>query len=362
MQHFHSLQVASVDPLTRNAVVLSFDVPAELADTFRYRQGQHITLRTDVDGEEVRRSYSVCSAVQDARLRVAVKRVDGGVFSNWVNDGLEAGAHVDVLPPAGHFMVDLDADNAKHYVAFAAGSGITPILSIVKTTLMAEPRSRFTLFYGNRSASSVLFKEELEDLKDRYLDRFRLVFILSREELDIDLFHGRLDRERVAALLGAWVDAADIDAAFVCGPLDMMTGVREALQAGGVARKKIKLELFATSVTDASRRQASRRTQASAAAQGLCEVSVVLDGRTRVFSAPKGNGSLLDAALDEAVELPYSCKSGVCSSCRCKLTAGEVDMGAAYALEDYEIERGFVLACQSHAISDRVTLDFDQET
>lgn len=362
MHQFRCLQVDSVERQTRDAVVVTFDVPASLQEEFRYQQGQHLTLRREFDGEEVRRSYSICSAVQDNTLRVAVRRVHGGVFSNWVNDELAPGLALDVMPPSGRFRVDLAESNARHYVAFVAGSGITPILSIIKTTLMAEPESRFTLFYGNRTASSVLFKEELEDLKDRYMERFRLVFILSREQLDIDLFNGRIDRARVEALMGLWLDPADIDTAFVCGPLDMMNDVSQALQAHGVPKADIKMELFATSAQDAARRQARSELAQERLVEGESRVDVILDGRTRVLSVERGRHNLIDAALEQSVELPYSCKAGVCSTCRCKVVEGEVDMNAAFALEDYEIERGFVLACQSYPVSDRVVLDFDQET
>lgn len=362
MHQFRFLQVESVERQTRDAVVVTFDVPASLQDEFRYLQGQHLTLRREFDGEELRRSYSICSAVQDQTLRVAIKRVPGGLFSNWANDELAPGVGLDVMPPSGRFRVDLAAPNAKHYVAFVAGSGITPILSIIKTTLMTEPGSRFTLFYGNRSASSVLFKEELEDLKDRYIERFRLVFILSREQLDIDLFNGRIDRERVDALMGLWLDPADIDVAFVCGPLDMMNDVSEGLQAHGVPKADIKMELFATSAQDAARRQARSEAVRERPVEGESRIDVILDGRTRVLSVERGRQNLIDAALEQSVALPYSCKAGVCSSCRCKVVAGEVDMNAVFALEDYEIERGFVLACQSYPVSDRVVLDFDQET
>lgn len=359
MHHFHALKVAAVEPQTREAVAVTLKVPPELEALFRYAQGQHLTLRTHLDGEEVRRSYSICSAVQDNRLRIAIKRVPGGLFSNWANDHLRSGMSLDVMPPAGHFGLETWDESARHYVAFAAGSGITPILSIIKTTLQSEPRARFTLIYGNRASSSVLFKEELEDLKDRYLDRLRLVFVLSREAQEIELFNGRIDGDKVDALLRAWIAPGDINAAYVCGPLDMMEQTRDALARNGVDPSAIRLELFATSAAEA---QARQRVSAHEAPAGECEVSVVLDGRIRHFSVSRGGDNLLEAALAHNIELPFSCKGGVCSSCRCKLTEGEVDMNAVYALEDYEIERGFVLACQSYALSDRVTLDFDQET
>lgn len=358
MSKFHTLTVASVTRETRDAVAVTFAVPDELADTYRYVQGQHLTLRTGIDGEDVRRSYSICSAVQDEQLRVAIKRVDGGRFSNWANEQLQPGMKLEVMPPSGHFHVPLSATHAKHYVAFAAGSGITPMLSIIKTTLRAEPDSRFTLFYGNRASSSVLFKEELEDLKDTYLQRFNLVFVLSREQLDIDLFNGRIDGDKVNALLQHWVRPQDIDVAFICGPHSMMEEVSQALLDNGVDKTRIKRELFATSIP-AARPAAQVHKQVG---QQQCEVTVIQDGRTRSFTLEKNKETVLDAALAQGIELPYSCKGGVCSTCRCKRIEGEVDMDVNFALEDYEVARGFILSCQSYAVSDKLVIDFDQET
>lgn len=358
MSKFHELTVASVTRETRDAVAVTFAVPEDLAHTYRYTQGQHLTLRTDIDGEDVRRSYSICSAVQDEQLRVAIKRVDGGLFSNWANEHLAPGMTLQVMPPSGNFHVPLSAANAKHYVAFAAGSGITPMLSLIKTTLHAEPDSRFTLIYGNRASSSVLFREELEDLKDTYLRRFNLVFVLSREQLDIDLFNGRLDGDKVNALLRHWIRPQDIDVAFICGPHSMMEEVSQALVAGGVSQHHIKRELFATSIPSA--RPAARAHNKVGRQQ--CKVTVIQDGRTRSFTLEKQKESVLDAALAQGIELPYSCKGGVCSTCRCKRIEGEVDMDINFALEDYEVARGFILSCQSYAISDKLVLDFDQET
>jgi len=358
MSKFHELTVSTVRRETRDAVAVTFAVPEELAETFRYVQGQHLTLRAGIDGEDVRRSYSICSAVQDAQLRVAIKRVDGGVFSNWANDLLQPGMTLEAMPPSGHFHVPLSSAQARHYVAFAAGSGITPLLSIIKTTLMAEPHSRFTLFYGNRASSSVLFKEELEDLKDSYLERFNLVFVLSREQLDIELFNGRIDGDKVNALLRHWVRPQDIDVAFICGPQSMMEAVSQALQDNGVDKSRIKRELFATSIPAARPAAHAHKT----IGRQQCEVTVIQDGRTRSFTLDKDKETILDAALAQGIELPYSCKGGVCSTCRCKRIEGEVDMDVNFALEDYEVARGFILSCQSYAVTDKLVIDFDQET
>jgi ring-1,2-phenylacetyl-CoA epoxidase subunit PaaE len=353
---FHPLTIASVARETRDAVVLTLDVPPALRDAFRFVQGQHLTLRADVGGEDLRRSYSICSAVQDGALRIAVKRAPGGVFSAWANAELKPGAKLDVMPPMGHFNVPLAADNRKHYVGFAAGSGITPLLSIIKTTLLAEPHSAFTLFYGNRSSSAVMFKEELADLKDTFLGRLNLVYVMSREAQDIDILNGRIDRGKADALLEHWVDASAIDTAFVCGPDGMMQAVSESLLAHGVPKARVKVELFAASIPKHERKTYAPPDPGHAE----CAVTVIIDGAAKQYTLQKGKDNIIDAALQQGIELPYSCKGGVCSTCRAKLIEGEVDMDVNFALEDYEIARGFILCCQSYPVTDKVVVDFDQ--
>jgi ring-1,2-phenylacetyl-CoA epoxidase subunit PaaE len=307
----------------------------------------------------VRRTYSICSAVQDNTLRVAIKRVNGGAFSTWAHATLTPGYSIDVLPPSGHFNVPLVPENRKHYVAFAAGSGITPVFGIIKTTLSAEPLSRVTLVYGNRASSTVILKEELADLKDIYRERLNLVFVMSREPQEIDLFNGRIDRTKCDALLNKWINPQTIDVAFICGPGTMIEDISASLQAHGVNKEQIKTERFVANQV----RRAYRSTPAAVVATpGRCEVTVIQDGRTRQFNMAKNTTSVLEAGLAQGLELPYSCKGGICSSCRCKVTEGEVDMNASVALEDYELARGFRLLCQSYPLSDRLVLDFDQET
>jgi ring-1,2-phenylacetyl-CoA epoxidase subunit PaaE len=356
MSRFHRLQVAKVERETRDAVAITFAVPPALVEPFRFAAGQHLTLKADIDGQDVRRSYSICSGAHDGELRIAVKRNPGGLFSEWANRSLAAGHDLEVLPPMGHFNVPLAASSRHNYVAFAAGSGITPILSLVKTTLASESGSRFTLFYGNRASSTVMFKEELAALKDTYLTRFNLVHVLSRETQDIDLLHGRIDRAKADALVDTWLDLDDVDTVFVCGPDGMMRAVAEALKARGFPDAKVKVERFATSIP----RTEHRPAKIPEPGHTECEVTAVLDGVTRTFTLEKGRESILEAGLRAGVELPYSCKSGACSTCRAKLTAGEIDMDVNFALEDYELARGFVLTCQSHPVSDRVTVDYDQ--
>jgi ring-1,2-phenylacetyl-CoA epoxidase subunit PaaE len=356
MSKFYPLAVAKVHNETRDTIAVTFDVPAALKDCFAYEQGQHLTLRAQINEEDVRRSYSICSAVQDGALRVAIKRTPGGLFSTWANDTLKPGVTIEVMPPMGHFNVPLAADNAKHYLAFAAGSGITPILSIIKTTLLAEPGSRFTLFYGNRASSSVIFKEELTDLKDIYTERLTLAYVMSREQQDIDLFNGRITKEKCRQFLQYWVRIEDIDVAFICGPEDMMHGVSEALQEAGLPKQQIKIELFAASIP----KHQHKPRQLDAAARHETEVTVIMDGNHTSFTMDKDKESILDAGLRAGIDMRYSCKGGVCSTCRCKLIDGKVDMDVNYALEDYEIARGFVLSCQSFPVTDRVVVDFDQ--
>lgn len=356
MSKFYPLTVAKVKHETRDAIAVTFAVPPELKQTFAYQQGQHLTLRARIGGEDVRRSYSICSAVQDAQLRVAIKRTPGGLFSSWANESLQPGATLDVMPPMGHFNVPLDPDSERHYLAFAAGSGITPILSIIKTTLLAEPKSRFTLVYGNRASSSVIFRDELGELKDRYMGRLKLVYVMSREQQDIELFNGRITGEKCSAFLRHWIDIRDIDVAFVCGPEDMMHGVSASLQEAGLAKEKIRIELFAASIP----KHEHKPRPVVEGVRHQTEVTVIMDGSAASFTMDKDKESILDAGLRAGIDMRYSCKGGVCSTCRCKVVEGNVEMDVNYALEDYEVARGFVLSCQAFPITDTVIVDFDQ--
>ncbi|HEY9279643.1 MAG TPA: 1,2-phenylacetyl-CoA epoxidase subunit PaaE [Eoetvoesiella sp.] len=360
MNQFYSLTVASVAKNTRDAVVVTFDVPDELAERFAFRPGQYLTLRARIDGEELRRSYSICAAPHDKQLRVAIKRLNDGSFSTWANQHLLEGGLLDVMPPDGHFTVEFSPQNACNYVAFAIGSGITPILSLIKTALATEPDSSFTLFYGNRSSSAVLFREEIEDLKNRYMERFSLIYVMSREVQDIELFNGRLDGPKVAQLLSVWLDPTQVDLAFLCGPQDMIESVTQALMDKGIKKPQIKFELFGSPKGPRALRTGHEALPAPG--NDLCEVTVIQDGVTRTLTIAKNKDSVLDSALAQGIELPYSCKGGVCSTCRCKVIEGEVDMDANFALEDYEVARGFILSCQSFPVTDRLVIDFDQET
>jgi ring-1,2-phenylacetyl-CoA epoxidase subunit PaaE len=358
MARFHPLTVTEVRRETRDAVVLTLRPADEDAERFRFVQGQYLTFRRRFDGEELRRSYSICAGLDEGALRVGIKRVDGGAFSTWVNENLAPGDVLEAMPPMGAFHVPLDPRAERHYAAFAAGSGITPVLSLVKTGLAREPRSRFTLVYANRQISSIMFREELEDLKNLHLGRLSVIHILRAEAQEMDLFTGRIDAEKMKRLFHVWIDPSDIDVAFICGPEPLMLTVARSLREHGLKDEQIKFELFASSQPGrATRRPASRaRTDGGDTA----EASVTLDGTTRVFRMPKDGQSLLDAAIANDLDAPYACKAGVCSTCRAKVLEGEVEMAANHALEDYEVRAGYVLTCQCHPLSDRVVVSYDQ--
>jgi ring-1,2-phenylacetyl-CoA epoxidase subunit PaaE len=353
---FHRLPVARVHKETRDAIVVEFGVPSELRDAFGFTQGQYLTLRTTIEGEEQRRSYSICSSPNSGTLRVAIKRVDDGVFSSWAHQALAHGHELDVAPPQGRFFIPLDAASERHYLMVAAGSGITPILSLIDATLAVEPHSTVTLVYGNRSASTTMFREELQHLKDRHLGRLAMIFVTSREKQEIDAFNGRIDRERMLALCDGWIDLASVDYAFLCGPETMMESAGAVLEERGLARERIVIERFVTGDGRAARERRERATQAP---ERIAHATVTLDGATRTFEIRKDSESVLEAGLRAGIDLPYSCKGGVCSTCRAQLTAGEVDMDVHFALEDYEVRSGVILMCQSHPVSDDVTIDVD---
>lgn len=330
-------------------------MPDDLRERFRFTQGQYLTLRTHLGDEEVRRSYSICSATSDPYLRVAVKRVADGRFSTWAHENLQPGHVIDVAPPDGRFHVPLAAESRRHYLGFAAGSGITPLLSIVKTTLEQEPHSRFTLVYGNRSSSTVMFRQELLELKDRYLGRLAILFVMSREPQDVELFHGRIDRAKCDELFARLIDLGSVDVTFVCGPEAMTNDVVASLGAHGMDTSRVKTELFLS----AAGRGPSARAKAVEVVHGTTSATVTMDGQTRAFTIDRGGETVLEAGLRQGIDLPYSCKGGVCSTCRAVLKRGEVDMDHNYVLEDYEIARGFILMCQSHPVTSELQIDLD---
>lgn len=357
MIHFHSLRVQSVQKETDDCVSISFDLPAGLRETFRFRQGQNLTLRRFFGAEEARRNYSICSSPFDNTLRVAVKKVDGGLFSTYANEELKAGDYLDVMPPTGKFYTELRADQKKSYLAFAAGSGITPLLSIIKTTLLTEPQSRFTLVYGNRTKSSIIFKEELEALKDKFIDRFRLYHVLSRERADAEINNGRIDEAKLDLLFGKLIDTGSTDEFFICGPEEMIFCVKSYLSGRGIPESKVHFELF----TIPGQKKSTVDTMATAAPDSgpQAKVSVKLDGISFEFDLGFDGPSVLDAALKQGADLPYACKGGVCTTCKARLTGGEVTMDVNWGLEPDEVAAGYILTCQAHPKSDRITVDFD---
>ena len=354
---FHPLTVRSVHPETDEAVVVSFDVPVEHADAFRFTQGQHLTLRSTIDGSDERRSYSICSGTADGELRVGIRKVPGGRFSTWVNEGLKPGDTIQVMAPEGRFFVPLDAEASRHYLGIAGGSGITPILSILKTVLAAEPHSRFTLVYANRKLRSSMFMEELEDLKNRYLSRLVLHLVFSQEATDLPLYSGRLDRAKIGEFLGGLVDPQQLDHAFVCGPWGMNDEAEATLLDSGVDAEKIHVERFGIPDAANAAGRSVQPVREGDAADAL--VTIVRDGVSHQIEFHAHQGNVLDAAAAAGLEVPFSCKSGVCCTCRAKLLEGEVRMERNFALEKHEVAAGFVLTCQAHPLTERITLSFD---
>jgi ring-1,2-phenylacetyl-CoA epoxidase subunit PaaE len=354
-EHFHALRVAEIVPETAEANSIRFAVPDELHEKFAFRAGQHLTLRATLGGEEVRRNYSLCTAPAEQDWMVTVKRIGGGLFSNWVGDQLKAGDTVDVMPPHGSFTTEFDASNSRHLVGIAGGSGITPVMSLIKTLLREEPLSRFTLLYGNRDSSAVIFLEALAALKDKHLGRLELYHFLDAEEQDIDLFNGMLDRQRCDEAIAHLVpDAAEVDGWFICGPGPMMDSAEGALLDRGVAKERIHIERFTADRPAGA--VASEIAQLQTKAEGL-SVAVTLDGRTRRVAFTQGN--ILDSARAAGLPAPFACKAGVCATCRAKVTKGKVEMAARYGLTDEEVAEGYVLTCQSVPLGDGVAVDYD---
>ncbi len=355
MARFHTLTVTDIHKTIRDAVVLTLkpDDPA----CFDFTQGQYLTFRRDFDGQELRRSYSICAGKDDGLLQVGIKRVEGGAFSTWANQDLKTGDRLEAMAPMGSFHIPLDPAASRHYLGFAGGSGITPLLSIIKTTLAREPLAQFTLVYANKAVATIMFREQLEDLKNRHMGRFNVIHILETDTQEIDLFTGLVTEAKCAALFKGWIDIQHVDTAFICGPEPMMLGIAKALRDHGLADSQIKFELFASGQPGRARRKAPAGTTRSRD-KGSTAV-IALDGAARSITMTPGT-SVLDAALANDIDAPFACKAGVCSTCRCKVLEGEVEMIANHALEDYEVEQGYVLSCQSYPLTDRLVVDYDQ--
>jgi ring-1,2-phenylacetyl-CoA epoxidase subunit PaaE len=351
---FHRLTVDNLRRESADAISMTFAIPKDLADDYRFAPGQYLTLRTMLDGEEVRRSYSICSGPDDGELRIAVKRVDGGAFSSWASEELKHGDALDVMTPTGRFGVAAAPDQARIHVGFAAGSGITPILSIAKGLLAGEPNSRFFLFYGNRTTTGMLFREALEELKDRFIDRLSVFHVISGEEQDIPILHGRLDGEKVRVLLRSLVPAAQVDHVFICGPTGMSDEIEATCRDLGIAEERIHVERFVSGLGGKPRPKAV----VAASAPPKAFAALIIDGKRREVPVAEGE-AILDAALRGGVDLPFACKGGMCSTCRAKLVEGKAEMDVNYSLEPWELKAGFILTCQAKPTTAKVVVDYD---
>lgn len=355
--HFEKIKVKQVRKETPECISVSFDIPEELKKDFFYKQGQHLTLRTFIDGLEIRRSYSLCSSPLENEWRVAIKQTDGGRFSSFANNNLKQGDILEIMPPMGNFYTEIDPAHQKNYVAIVAGSGITPAISIIKTVLAKEPKSTFTLIYGNRTRGSIIFKDELEALKNKYMQRFNLMHILSRELTDSPINHGRIDAEKCKEIFNSKIAPSNGDDFFLCGPEAMIFGLKDFLEKSGVNPKNIHFELFVNPGQEAAKNH--QKTATKSIATPKSKITAKLDGIVFEYEADFENENILDAGLKEGIDLPYSCKGGVCCTCKAKLLEGEVKMDVHYGLEDEEVEDGFILTCQSHPVTNKVVVDFD---
>lgn len=350
--HFHLLKVKEVIKETPDCVSVSFVIPGELQKEFLFKEGQNITIRKNINGEELRRSYSVCNAPHEQELKVAVKRTAGGLFSSFANDELKAGDMLEIMPPTGRFNAKTTEGN---YLAIAAGSGITPVVSIMKHVLQTQPKSSFTLIYGNKNRSSIIFFEEIEALKNKYMQRFTCINILSRERTDVPINYGRINTDKLEALQHL-LDFKTFDDAYICGPEEMIFASAAFLEKAGMLKSNIHFELF---TTPGQTRITTEIAETEEDAGPKSHITIKLDGRSFDFDLAYKSANILDAALAQGADLPYACKGGVCCTCRAKLMEGEVHMDVNYALEDEEVKQGFILTCQSHPLSDKVVIDFD---
>ena len=356
MAKFFPLTVADIYKETDDCAVLTFDVPAEIQPEFQFKQGQHLTLRSQIGDQDVRRSYSLCSSPLENKWQVAVKKIEGGLFSTFVNETLKAGDTIEVMAPEGRFFKDCSPQTAKNYIAFAAGSGITPILSIIKTHLASEPESTFKLFYLNRNVKSIIFKEEIESLKNVYFNRFEIFHFLTKEHRDMPLFNGRFTEEKLKTITTRIFDPKETDDCFICGPESMIFLIRDSLVDAGMPKEKIHFELFTTGNSAAQQQQVKKVLEKKV--EGT-EVTIIDGGKEFHFTMSKEFDNILDGALSAGADLPFACKGGVCSTCRCKVVEGEAEMKINYALDESELARNFILSCQAVPTSKKLVVDFD---
>lgn len=356
MAEFHNIKVANVYKETKDSVVITFDIPDALKEKFKFKQGQHVTLRKEINGEDVRRNYSLCTSPIENEWKVAVKTIKDGVFSNYAFNKLKKGDVLQVMPPHGEFYVESDPKASKNYIAFAAGSGITPIISIIKTHLNKEPNSTFKLFYLNRTVKTIIFKEEIEQLKSKFFHRFQVFYFLTKEQRDIPFLNGRFDKEKMSVLTKTFIDIEDTAHAFICGPQDMIFLIRDELQTAGLPKEKIHYELFFSGSSEEENKHIAEVLEQRA--DGT-EVTIIDGGKEFHFVMDDDFDTILDGALAAGADLPFACKGGVCSTCKCKLIEGSVQMKVNYALEEKELKQNFVLSCQSVPTSKKVIVDFD---
>ena len=356
MAKFHPVKVRDLYKETKDCSVIALDIPDDIREDFRFTHGQHLTIRAMIDGQEVRRNYSLCTSPTENQWKVAVKKINGGLFSSYVNETLRKGDTLDVMPPSGVFHTPIEPDKAKNYIVFAAGSGITPILSIIKTHLALEPKSTFKLFYLNRSVKSIIFKEEIEQLKNKYFGRFEIFHFLTKERRNVELFNGRFTKEKMEVITKTLMDIDDADECFICGPEDMIFLIRDELVAAGLPKEKIHFELFNTGHSEADKARASKALENKVTGT---EVTIIDGGKEFHFVMDDDYDNILDGALAAGADLPYACKGGVCSTCKCRVVEGSVQMKTNYALDDKEVAQKLVLSCQSVPTSGKVVVDFD---
>lgn len=359
MPVFHALKISNIRQETDDTVSIAFDVPGDLHEEYQFNAGQYLTLKTVIGGEDTRRSYSICSGLFDGELRVAVKKIKGGLFSCFANDVLKEGDVLDVMTPMGNFFTHLDAAHEKHYMGFAAGSGITPLISIIRTILVYEPKSTFTLVYGNKTRKSIIFREGLVDLKNSFISRFNMINVLSREDQEIELFSGRITGGKASQVMDRLIPGSGADEIYLCGPEEMINDVSDTLQKRGLSKDNIHFELFTSPTSAQGKKQASEAEKANLSGK-TSAVTVIVDGDEFNFDLDMDAESILDAAMEQGADLPFACKGGVCCTCRAKLIEGKVNMEINYSLEEEEINEGFILTCQSHPLTERIVVDFDE--
>ncbi len=356
MSDFYNIKISEVTKETKECTSLTFDIPDNLKEEFSYIQGQHLTVKATIEGEDIRRSYSLCSSPIEDKWQVAVKKIEGGIFSNYACSELKAGDFLELMPPIGSFFTEVDPLKSKNYIVFAAGSGITPILSIIKTHLALEPNSTFKLFYLNRTVKSIIFKEDIEALRNKYFGRLEIFYFLTKEQRDIPLLNGRFTSEKIQELTDKIINIADVDECFVCGPEEMIFLIRDELVKEGLSKDKIHYELFFSGGTEEDKKRASEAVEHKF--EGT-EVTIIDGGKEFHFAMDDDYDTILDGALAAGADLPFACKGGVCSTCKCRVVEGSVEMKVNYALEENEVTKGLVLSCQAVPTTEKVVVDFD---